>query len=151
MFIATGVSRPALITTDGTRWWMPDLLPPFRSHLIVSVPGGGGIFGWTDGPPAPGHEVITESNGREALQHASKRRPDLVLLDFMMPIMGGSSVVEAMREDPALCNIPVVIMSSLPESTISESVSGMYAAFLRKPFKLKAVIDVVDAVLGRKN
>jgi CheY-like chemotaxis protein len=98
-----------------------------------------------------GHEVITESNGREALQHASKRRPDLVLLDFMMPIMGGSSVVEAMREDPALCNIPVVIMSSLPESTISESVSGKYAAFLRKPFKLKAVIDVVDAVLGRKN
>jgi CheY-like chemotaxis protein len=98
-----------------------------------------------------GHEVLTGSNGREALQHASKRRPDLVLLDFMMPIMGGSSVVEAMREDPALCNIPVVIMSSLPESTISESVSGMYAAFLRKPFKLKAVIDVVDAVLGRKN
>lgn len=38
-----------------------------------------------------GHEVITESNGRQALQRANKRRPDLVLLDFMMPIMGGLS------------------------------------------------------------
>ncbi len=67
-----------------------------------------------------GHEVITESNGQQALRRANKRRPDLVLLDFMMPIMGGSAVLEAMREDPALCNIPVVIRSSLPESTISD-------------------------------
>ena len=36
-----------------------------------------------------------------------------------------------LREDPALCNIPVVIMSSLPESNLSESAKSMYAAFLR--------------------
>jgi DNA-binding response OmpR family regulator len=65
--------------------------------------------------------------------------------------MAGPSMLKAMREDPALCNVPTVIMSSLPESTVSESIPGMYAAFLRKPFKLKAVVDAVDAVLGRKN
>ena len=55
-----------------------------------------------------------------------------------------------LREDPALCNIPVVIMSSLPEGNLSESAKDMYTAFLRKPFRRKAVIDVVNAVLGRR-
>jgi CheY-like chemotaxis protein len=96
-----------------------------------------------------GHEVVMAANGREGLERASERLPDLVLLDFMMPIMDGPSILKAMREDPALREIPAVVMSSLPESTISESAKGMYAAFLRKPFKIKAVVDVVNAVLGR--
>jgi CheY-like chemotaxis protein len=96
-----------------------------------------------------GHEVITAANGRQGLERANERLPDLVLLDFMMPIMGGPSMLKAMRHNPALRKIPAVVMSSLPESTISESAKGMYAAFLRKPFRLKAVLDVVDTVLGR--
>jgi CheY-like chemotaxis protein len=98
-----------------------------------------------------GHEVVTASNGRQGLQRANERQPDLILLDFMMPLMGGPSMLKEMREEPALRDIPTVVMSSLPESTISESVPGMYAAFLRKPFKLKAVVDVINAVLGQKN
>src|SRR5439155_2597490 len=96
-----------------------------------------------------GHEVVTAANGRQGLERANERMPDLVLLDFMMPILSGESMLRAMRENPAFCNIPVVIMSSLPESNISESAKGMYAAFLRKPFRRKAVVDTVDAVLGR--
>ena len=78
-----------------------------------------------------GHEVVTAANGRQGLERANERMPDLVLLDFMMPILSGESVLRAMRENPALCNIPVVIMSSLPESNLSESAKSMYAAFLR--------------------
>ena len=96
-----------------------------------------------------GHEVVTAANGRQGLERANERMPDVVLLDFMMPILSGASMLKAMREDPALCNIPVVIMSSLPEGNLSESAKDMYTAFLRKPFRRKAVIDVVNAVLGR--
>ncbi len=97
-----------------------------------------------------GHEVVTAANGRQALERAKERLPDLVLLDFMMPIMDGPSVLKAMRKAPALRNIPAVIMSSLPESAISKSVGGMYAAFVRKPFRLNTVLDTVNVVLGQQ-
>src|SRR3954454_7656950 len=96
-----------------------------------------------------GHEVVTAGQGRQGLERAEERVPDVVLLDFMMPILGGASMLQAMRENPALRNTPVVIMSSLPERTISEAAKGMYAAFLRKPFRRKAVLDIVDAMLNR--
>jgi CheY-like chemotaxis protein len=97
-----------------------------------------------------GHEVVTASNGQQALERTKKHRPDLVLLDFMMPIMSGPCMLRAMRKSPALRDVPAVIMSSLPESTIAQSAKGMYVAFLRKPFKVRAVIDVVDAALHRR-
>jgi CheY-like chemotaxis protein len=97
-----------------------------------------------------GHEIVIASNGRQGLERANERRPDLVLLDFMMPIMSAPSMLKAMQEDPALRDIPVVIMSSLPESTISQSAKNKYAAFLRKPFKVRDVLAVVDAALHRE-
>jgi CheY-like chemotaxis protein len=83
------------------------------------------------------------------LERANERTPDVILLDFMMPILGGASMLKALQKTPALRNVPVVIMSSLPERAISESAEGIYAAFLRKPFRRKAVIDVVNTGLGR--
>jgi len=98
-----------------------------------------------------GHEVVTAVNGGQGLALLGKRRPDLVLLDFMMPIMDGPAMLKAMKEDPAYRNVPAVVMSSLPESAVAEAASGMYAAFLRKPFKLAAVIDTVRTVLGQQS
>lgn len=96
-----------------------------------------------------GYEVVIASNGRQGLERANERRPDLVLLDFMMPIMSGPGMLEAIRKNPGLRDVPVVIMSSLPESTIAKSAKGMYFAFLRKPFKVRAVVDVVEAAVRR--
>ena len=95
-----------------------------------------------------GYEVVTASNGRQGLERAKEKRPDLILLDFMMPIMGGSSTIKALREEPGLRDIPVVVMSSLPESTVSRSAKGGYVAFLRKPFKMRDVLDVVSGALS---
>ena len=94
-----------------------------------------------------GHEVVTASNGQQGLERAKEKRPDLVLLDFMMPIMGGSSTLKALRKEPELRDVPVVIMSSLPESTVSSAAKGEYAAFLRKPFRMRRVIDIVNGAL----
>jgi CheY-like chemotaxis protein len=96
-----------------------------------------------------GHEVVTAINGRQGLERLRERPPDLVLLDFMMPIMDGPAMLKALREDPAHRDTPAVVMSSLPESVIAEAAKGMYAAFLRKPFKLHTVIEVVNAVIDR--
>jgi CheY-like chemotaxis protein len=72
----------------------------------------------------------------------------MVLLDFMMPIMDGPAMLQAMKENPASRNVPAVVMSSLPESAVAEAARGLYVAFLRKPFKLAAVTNVVKTVLG---
>ena len=53
-----------------------------------------------------GHEVVTAVNGRQALERLNERLPDLVLLDFMMPIMDGPTMLKAMREEPGYRNIP---------------------------------------------
>jgi len=94
-----------------------------------------------------GHEVVTASNGRQGLERAREKRPNLVLLDFMMPIMSGPSMLKALREEPGLRDVPVVIMSSLPEITVSQFAKGEYVAFLRKPFKLQDVVSIVNSAL----
>jgi CheY-like chemotaxis protein len=96
-----------------------------------------------------GHEVMTAINGQQGLERLRERRPDLVLLDFMMPIMDGSAMLKTMREDPAFRDIPAVVMSSLPEDVVVQAAQGLYAAFLRKPFRLTSVVELVDAVLAR--
>lgn len=97
-----------------------------------------------------GHEVVTAANGRQGLERVNERPPDLVLVDVMMPVMGGPALLMAMHEDPILHQIPTIIMSSLPESTVAESTKGMYSAFLRKPFNGKAAVDVVNATLNQR-
>lgn len=94
-----------------------------------------------------GHEVVTAVNGRQGLERLNEQVPDLVLLDFMMPVMDGPTMLKAMRKESGYRNVPAVVMSSLPESAVTQAAKGLYTAFLRKPFKLGAVIDVVNAVL----
>ena len=74
-----------------------------------------------------GHRVLTASNGRQALERAAEEKPALVVTDFMMPIMDGAALVKAMAADARLADIPVVIMSSMPEATVAERSPGYVA------------------------
>jgi DNA-binding response OmpR family regulator len=94
-----------------------------------------------------GHHVVTAINGRQGLDRLREVAPNLVLLDFMMPMLDGPGMLRAMREDTALREVPAIIMSSLPESTVAQKAGGMYAAFMRKPFKLRAMIEIVNTLL----
>jgi CheY-like chemotaxis protein len=89
-----------------------------------------------------GHRVLTATNGRQALDRAVEEKPSLVVTDFMMPVMDGAALVTAMAADERLADIPVVIMSSIPEATVAERSPG-YAAYVRKPFNIFAVVDLV--------
>jgi CheY-like chemotaxis protein len=86
-----------------------------------------------------GHRVLTAANGRQGLELLTKEHPDLVFLDYMMPIMDGAAMMRRILDDPSWRSIPVVLMSSMPESTVAERCSG-YATFMRKPFKIGEVI-----------
>ncbi|MEO8714273.1 MAG: response regulator [Acetobacteraceae bacterium] len=97
-----------------------------------------------------GHRVLTASDGRHGLEMLAKERPDLIFLDYMMPVMDGAGVLRGMAADAALHAIPVVVMSSMPEATVAERCSG-YACFMRKPFKVSQVVALVDRLLGQSD
>ena len=94
-----------------------------------------------------GHRVLTAMNGRHGLEVLARDRPDLMFLDYMMPVMDGDAMLRAMATDPALPAVPVVMMSSMPEATVAERCSG-YVAFLRKPFKVAQVVVLAERMLG---
>ena len=89
-----------------------------------------------------GHEVSVAGNGRQALQIAARTRPTVVMTDFMMPVMDGPAFIQALSTDETLKDVPIIMMSSLPESTVAQRCAG-YRVFLRKPFRIFDVVDLV--------
>ena len=95
-----------------------------------------------------GYRVLAAANGRDGLRTLSEHQVDLVVTDFMMPLMDGAALGRAMHEDPKLAAIPVLMMSGTPESALRQRFDG-YAAFLRKPFRASEFLAAVRGVLAR--
>lgn len=96
-----------------------------------------------------GYRVVTASDGRRGLARlAEPPRPDAALIDLMMPVMDGAVMLRAVRGDPALRGLPVVMMSGLDEAAVRARAPDGYAAFLRKPFRFEAVVETLARVLG---
>lgn len=95
-----------------------------------------------------GYRVLTAANGRQGLERLADRPlPDLVISDYMMPLLDGAGLLQAMRDAEALRHIPCIIMSSVPEANVRERVNG-YTAFIRKPFQFAAVVQLVAIILS---
>ena len=95
-----------------------------------------------------GYRVVIAANGQQGLEMLAKEHPDLVFLDYMMPVMNGAAVLRAMGGDTILQNIPVVVMSSIPEAMVAERCVG-YVSFLRKPFKITDVTTLTERLIGK--
>ncbi len=93
-----------------------------------------------------GFRVVTATNGRQALARIAEQRPDLVLLDYVMPILDGVGVLHALAADPSADDLPVVVMSALPEEAISGA-TNRYKAFLRKPFRIRTVLAAIETAM----
>ena len=96
-----------------------------------------------------GHRVATAANGRQGLERlAEAPRPEVVLLDMMMPVMNGPAMLAAMAADPELRGIPVIVLSSLPEEAVRARVGDGVAAILLKPCRAEQVLEAIARVLG---
>jgi CheY-like chemotaxis protein len=81
-----------------------------------------------------GHDVRTAANGLDGLGSMRARKPDVVLLDYMMPRMDGRQMLAVMRQDPLLRAIPVVLMTAARLEG-----ERNWEAHLHKPFGLRAL------------
>lgn len=93
-----------------------------------------------------GYRVLIAANGRHGLERIAESPPDLIVLDFMMPIMDGARMAATVRSNPSHREIPIIMTSAAPESAVRARFDG-YTAFLRKPFKVSDLIRIVHATL----
>ena len=97
-----------------------------------------------------GHQVLTAATGMEGLVIAEGERPDLVLLDIMMEGMDGWEVLKLLKLDPAMHDIPVVMLSARTEPR--DRIRGLQEGavdYVTKPFSVRELLATIDAVLER--
>ncbi len=105
-----------------------------------------------------GHQPMATRDGAEGIRMAREERPDLILLDIMMPNEGGAKMYMALKSDPELDRIPVIMASAVSENTFRHYLrmlgAGLAspvrspAAYLEKPIEPDILLDTVASVLA---
>jgi len=92
-----------------------------------------------------GYVVASCSNGVEALNYlkSSRRPPDVILLDLMMPVMDGCAFRDEQRKDASFSEIPVVIVSA--QGDLKHTVDG--DAYLDKPLEFRSLVETIDRMV----
>ncbi|HEX7910303.1 MAG TPA: response regulator [Paraburkholderia sp.] len=91
-----------------------------------------------------GYLVRTAADGAQAMRIAKEQRPDIVISDWMMPVMDGLALLRAMRANARLADVPVVLTSATAGPP-----SGMCAvAFLRKPVAASQLLELIGRLIG---
>lgn len=101
---------------------------------------------------ASGYEVGEAINGEEGLALMRKKRPDVVLLDMLMPIMGGMQTLEEMQKDDTLKTIPVVVISNSGQPVEVEEARRLGARdfLIKAAFDPEEVLEKVKKQLGEE-
>jgi len=98
------------------------------------------------------YDVMTASNGPEALQKIAEDFPDVVILDMMMPEMDGIEVLEEIRRNPATATLPVIFLTGVSDrSKIREALDKGTAYYLTKPFNHRELSSRVEQALREAN
>ena len=98
------------------------------------------------------HQILRARNGREALEVMRRQRPDLVLLDLMMPELDGFGVLEAMRSEERTRDIPVIVLTGqmLTEKEMARLNRGVATVLGKGLFSVEETLSHIDAALARK-
>jgi len=96
-----------------------------------------------------GYQVQIAANGDEALHQIAEFRPDLILLDIMLPLKNGFEVCQKIRENPAWNGIKVVMLTAKGrESEVTKGLALGADAYITKPFATKELLASVQRLLG---
>jgi len=95
---------------------------------------------------ANGYEVHRASNGREAVDQVRAKRPDVVIMDMMMPLMSGYEATSALKADESTRAIPIVALSAkaMPADVARATEAGV-DGYITKPFRMAHVLSAIAA------
>jgi signal transduction histidine kinase/CheY-like chemotaxis protein len=99
-------------------------------------------------PDGPGYTLLSAHNGREALAIMEATRPDLVLLDFIMSDLSGAETLAAMRAQPALAGVPVILISAQDQLKALFPLPGLCSIARADGFQLEEMLGLIEAVLA---
>jgi len=100
---------------------------------------------------AAGDEVMTATEGETGLKFAEEQMPDVVLLDIIMPKFNGLDVLKKFKENPAIKNIPVVLLTNLPEECSADKAKELGAAgyLVKAKTEPAEVVNIVKELLKK--
>lgn len=100
---------------------------------------------------ATGLEVLSQRSGEAALRELEQLLPDLVLLDLVLPDIGGLQICSFMRGHPRLTTVPVIIISGIVDEEVrSQALRIGAVGVLKKPFATEDLVKMVDEILSRE-
>ena len=98
-----------------------------------------------------GHQVIRAGDGEQALQLAANGTPDLIMLDAMMPVLGGFEVLRRLKADATLRAVPVIMVTAKGhERDVLSGLRGGAVDYIVKPFSLKELAARVELALAKE-
>jgi len=97
-------------------------------------------------------EVMSAEDGEKGLEVASSKKPDLILLDTNMPVMNGHEMLEHLKKDPELKDIPVIMCTAICDAPdIAKASSYGIVDYVTKPFDFTELMEKITNTLGDKN
>ena len=97
-----------------------------------------------------GYEVEIAINGEQTLQAVQRQRPDLVLLDVMLPLRNGFDVCRMLRNEPAYAGLKIVMLTARGRNTeVAKGLASGADAYVTKPFATRELLETVRALLGQ--
>ena len=98
-----------------------------------------------------GYDIVAATNGEEAVEVALARRPDLAILDVMMPRLDGYEATRRLREQEDTSHIPVILLTArVQEGDVARGFDAGADDYVKKPFSPQELGARVQAVLGRR-
>ncbi len=101
---------------------------------------------------ANNYEVITACDGNEGLQQAKENKPDLIILDIVMPRMDGNVMATALKEDAETAEIPIIFLTCLASGIADPADSSIISAsniVLAKPFEADKLLSVINGFFAK--
>jgi two-component system alkaline phosphatase synthesis response regulator PhoP len=99
-----------------------------------------------------GYEVITALDGEQALEKARSEKPDLIVLDIMMPKLDGYETCKVLKADPDTKDIPVILLSAKGRN-VDQKIGFEVGAddYITKPFSPRKLVERINAILGQSS
>ena len=98
-----------------------------------------------------GYYVMTAMDGKKGIKLAKREKPDLILLDILMPDMNGLQVLESLKKDKHTMHIPVIMLTAIEGDTFKNKTAELYSeGYLAKSAEMPALRAEIDTVLGRR-